>query len=162
MSLAPPAPRLSSQRRFPACLLALDAALGFIEKMILAIQPEETVRSFMEKLLAQMQGGISCYGLNKMLNRHTNYPLKEVFKSVQDVSYYRVEYIGHSRCYDLNRTPTGFVLFVLPKILNAKDFPSGDVLTVVRLKVCADHGKSCFEVASANQPLSGMSQQLLA
>lgn len=60
-------------------------------------------------LIAEMQGWIGCYGLNKMLHRHTNYPFKEVFKNVQDISYSRGEYIGQSRCYDSNRTESPLV-----------------------------------------------------
>lgn len=135
--------------------------------MILAIQPEETVRSFVERtlfikgkhsseevfrkfpkncvlrediyLIAEMQGWNGCYGLNKMLHRHTNYPLKEVFKNVQDISYSRGEYIGQSRCYDSNRTPSGFCPVCVAEDIERLEFSFWRRAHCCELKVCAEH-----------------------
>lgn len=135
--------------------------------MILAIQPEETVRSFVARtlfikgkhsseeifrkfpkncasradilLIAEMQGWIGCYGLNKMLHRHTNYPLQEVFKNVQDISYSRGEYIGQSRCYGSNKTPAGFCPVCVAEDIERIGFSFWRRAHCGELKVCAEH-----------------------
>ncbi|MFA1026272.1 hypothetical protein ALP10_00718 [Pseudomonas syringae pv. helianthi] len=135
--------------------------------MILAIQPVETVRSFVARtlfvkgkhsseevfrkfpknyalhadilLIAEMQGWIGCYGFNKILHKHTNYPLKEVFKNIQDISYSRGEYIGHSRWCDSNRTPAGFCPICVTEDTKRLGFSFWRRAHCCELKVCAEH-----------------------
>ncbi len=135
--------------------------------MILSIQPEETVRSFVARtlfikgkhsseevfrkfpknralradilLIAEMQGWIGCYGFNKMLHKHTNYPLNEVFKNIQDISYSRGEYVGHSYCYGSNRTPAGFCPICVAEDIKRLGFSFWRRAHCCELKVCAEH-----------------------
>lgn len=146
---------------------ARDALQGFDEQMILAIQPEETVRSFVARtlfikgkhsseevfrkfpkncalradilLIAETQGWIGCYGFNKMLHKHTKYPLKEVFKNIQDISYSRGEYVGHSYCYGSNRTPAGFCPVCVAEDIKRLGFSFWRRAHCCELKVCAEH-----------------------
>ncbi|KRP50780.1 TniQ family protein [Pseudomonas poae] len=135
--------------------------------MILAIQPEETVRSFVERtlfikgahssekvfrqfpkhrplradiaIIAEMLGWIGCYGLNKMLHRHTNYPLKGVFKNIQDISYSGDQYIGDSGLYDSNRNPSGFCPVCVKEDMERLGFSFWRRAHCCELKVCAEH-----------------------
>lgn len=135
--------------------------------MILAIQPEETVRSFVARtlfikgkhsseevfrkfpkncalrsdivLIAEMQGWIGCYGFNKILHKHTNYPLDEVFKNIQDISYSRGEYIGDYYCYGSNRTPAGFCPICVADDIKRLGFSFWRRAHCCELKVCAEH-----------------------
>ncbi len=90
-------------------------------------------------LIAEMQGWVGCYGLNKILHRHTNYPLKEIFKNVQDISYSRSEYIGHSWGYDSNRSPSGFCPVCVAEDIERLGFSFWRRAHCCELKVCADH-----------------------
>ncbi|NVZ21453.1 TniQ family protein [Pseudomonas costantinii] len=134
--------------------------------MILAIQPEETVRSFVERTLfikgkrssedvfrtfpnspsradiltlAELLGWSGCYGLNKILHTHTNYPFTAVFKNTQDVSYSRNEYISYSRCYESIRKPSGFCPVCVAEDIERLGFSFWRRAHCCELKVCAEH-----------------------
>ncbi|WP_413817510.1 TniQ family protein [Pseudomonas sp. P9_31] len=135
--------------------------------MILVIQPEETVRSFVERtlfikgkysseeifrkfpkncpsranilIIAEMLGWVGCYGLNKMLHRHTNNPLTEAFKNIQDISYSGSEYISYSRCFDSNREPSGFCPVCVLEDIERLGFSFWRRAHCCELKVCAEH-----------------------
>ncbi|MCK1788858.1 TniQ family protein [Pseudomonas violetae] len=134
--------------------------------MMLAIQPEETLRSFVERTLlikgkhsseevfrkfprwatrvdvlkiADTLGWFGCHGLNKILHRHTNYPLTAVFKNIQDVSYSRGEYLSYSRWYDYNRNPSGFCPVCVAEDIERLGFSFWRRAHCLKLNVCAEH-----------------------
>ncbi|MFJ5240861.1 TniQ family protein [Pseudomonas neuropathica] len=134
--------------------------------MILAIQPEETVRSFVERTLfikgksssedvfrkfpnspsradifalIEVLGWTGCYGLNKILHRHTNYPCTSVFKNIQDISYSGKKYISYSSCYDSNRKPSGFCPVCVAEDVERLGFSFWRRAHCCELKVCAEH-----------------------
>ncbi|KPB66014.1 TniQ family protein [Pseudomonas amygdali] len=135
--------------------------------MILAIQPEETVRSFVARtllikgknssedvfrkfprnslfgadilLIAGMQGWIGCYGFNKILHKHTEFPLREVFKNIQDISYSRDEYISSSSVYGSDSTAAGFCPVCVAEDIERLGFSFWRRAHCCELKVCAEH-----------------------
>lgn len=146
---------------------ARDALQGLDEQMILAIQPEETVRSFVARTLfikgkhsseevfrkfpkncilstdilsiARTQGWIGCYGFNKILHKHTDYPLKEIFKNIQDISYSRDEYIGRPNLYSSDSTQAGFCPVCVAEDVERLGFSFWRRAHCCELKVCAEH-----------------------
>ncbi|MCF5706607.1 hypothetical protein GIV19_04820 [Pseudomonas syringae] len=135
--------------------------------MILAIQPEETVRSFVARTLfikgkssseeifrkypkycpsradimkiGEKLGWVGCYGFNKVLHRHTNYPLRSVIKNIQDISYSRGEYLGYVRCYGSDREPSGFCPACVAKDIEQIGFSFWRRAHCSELTVCAEH-----------------------
>ena len=135
--------------------------------MILAIQPEETVRSFVERTLfikgkqsseevfrefpkygpvntdilkiAELLGWEGCYGLNKMLHKHTDYPVTAIFKNAQDISYSGREYIVWSRFFYSNRDLSGFCPICVNEDVKRLGFSFWRRAHCSDLKVCAEH-----------------------
>lgn len=134
--------------------------------MILAIQPEETLRSFVQRtifingkyssaevfrkfpnnpsqvnvaIIAEKLGWFGCYGLNKMLHRHTNYPLTAVFKNIQDISYSGKEYISYSSFYDSIQKPSSFCPVCVAEDIERLGFSFWRRAHCFNLKVCAEH-----------------------
>ncbi|RMT25859.1 hypothetical protein ALP52_100852, partial [Pseudomonas amygdali pv. mori] len=146
---------------------AWNAIQGFDEQMILAIQPEETVRSFVARTLfikgkhsseevfrnfpknrilradilsiAGTQGWIGCHGFNKVLHKHTEYPLSEVFKNIQDISYSRDEYIGCLSLYRSDSAKAGFCPVCVAEDVERLGFSFWRRAHCCELEVCAEH-----------------------
>lgn len=94
--------------------------------MLLRIQSEESLRSFIArniylnwknssakifesisrlqlvtddvKAIANAMGRPGCYGFNSLLHHHTNYPVKSVFKNIQDMAYSGADYTSPYHC----------------------------------------------------------------
>lgn len=98
-------------------------------------------------IIAEILGWFGCYGLNKMLHRHTNYPFTAVFKNIQDISYSRNEYLSYSNCYDSSRSPSGFCPVCVSEDIERLGFSFWRRAHCFKLKVCAVHNvelvKSC-------------------
>ncbi|MBV7488017.1 TniQ family protein [Pseudomonas sp. PDM30] len=135
--------------------------------MILAIQPEETVRSFVERTLfikgkqsseeafrefpkygpvstdilkiTELLGWAGCYGLNMMLHKHTDYPITAVFKNIQDISYSAKEYLVWSRFFYSNRVLSGFCPICVDEDVKRLGFSFWRRAHCSDLKVCAEH-----------------------
>lgn len=103
--------------------------------MLLRIQPEESLRSFIARnfyvnryspLIAELKkdsnfavsnyeikkigkamGWLGCYGFNRLLHNHTYYPSKAFLHKDEDLSYSEWAYI-HSGTYELAATPSLF------------------------------------------------------
>ncbi|WP_449297990.1 TniQ family protein [Pseudomonas caspiana] len=135
--------------------------------MMLAIQPEETVRSFVERTLlikgsysseeifrkfpkdcpshesilsiGELLGSAGCYAFNQILHRHTNYPLETFIKNIHDVSYSGRDYISSSRCYGSNRNPSGFCPVCVAEDMERLGFSFWRRAHCCELKVCVEH-----------------------
>ncbi|WP_148060133.1 hypothetical protein [Pseudomonas frederiksbergensis] len=98
--------------------------------MLLQIQPDESLRSYVERNLflqphspaleifrapefrycrwrskqvisiANMFGWDGCYGFNKLVHSHTDYPVHGVLKSKSSFSYSASEFVSKSYCFD--------------------------------------------------------------
>jgi len=143
--------------------------------MLLTIQRDESLRSFVERnlylswkqpldrifkkypkacptsrdviQLASMLGWEGCYGFNRMLHYHTDYPLKAVFKNVQDISYSGQDYLGFGSCIGSNRIESGFCPICVREDMSVLGFSYWRRSHCTDLKVCAKHNvvlnKSC-------------------
>ncbi|MCE0962194.1 hypothetical protein [Pseudomonas putida] len=98
--------------------------------MLLRIQPDESLRSYVErnlylqfrnsdldilksadlryyswsnrqiKLLASIMGWHGCYGFNKLVHLHTDYPFRNVFKPTKLLAYSGTEFVSGRYCFD--------------------------------------------------------------
>ncbi len=89
--------------------------------------------------IAEMLGWAGCYGLNKMLHKHTDYPLTAVFKNIQDVSYSAKEYTVYSRSFHSNRSLAGFCPICVDEDIKRLGFSFWRRAHCSYLEVCAEH-----------------------
>jgi hypothetical protein len=98
--------------------------------MLLRIQPDESLRSYVERnlflqlnntdldilkepglryfhwtswqaaFIANVMGWHGCYGFNKLVHLHSDFPFRSVFKSRGNLSYSGSEFIQRSYCFD--------------------------------------------------------------
>lgn len=134
--------------------------------MLLQIQNEESLRSYVErniyvgwkqphveiferlskysigaadvKVIASVLNWRGCYGFNRLLHHHTNYPQYSIFKNIQDMSYSQRRYISAGYCYGSDRTITGFCPECVRGDLKSLGF-SYWRRSHSTLKVCAAH-----------------------
>ncbi|WP_268798889.1 TniQ family protein [Pseudomonas huanghezhanensis] len=100
--------------------------------------PKSPSRGDVSKI-AEALGWFGCYGLNKMLHRHTNYPFTAIFKNIQNISYSGNEYISFSSCYDSNRRPSGFCPVCVAEDIERLGFSFWRRAHCFKLKVCSEH-----------------------
>lgn len=89
--------------------------------------------------IAEALGWFGCYGVNKMLHRHTNYPMTAIFKNIQDISYSENEYLSYSNFYDLKSTPSGFCPVCVAEDIECSGFSFWRRAHCLKIKVCAKH-----------------------
>lgn len=135
--------------------------------MVLVIQPEESVRSFVERNLfingkhssddafrmfpkscpstadllkiSGLLGWSGCQGFNRLLHGHTDYPIGAVFKNTQDISYSSQEYIVSSHCFGSDRIESGFCPVCVQEDVQKMGFSFWRRAHCSELKVCAKH-----------------------
>lgn len=100
--------------------------------------PNSPSRADVSKI-SEALGWFGCYGLNKMLHRHTNYPFTAIFKNIQDISYSGNEYLSYSNCYDSNRKTSGFCPVCVAEDIERAGFSFWRRAHCFKLKVCAEH-----------------------
>lgn len=134
--------------------------------MILAIQPEETMRSFVERTLlikgkksseeaflkfpnspqkthilniTKLLGWPGCYGFNLMLHKHTDYPLTAVFKNIQNIFYSEKEYLNTSNIFSSITDISGFCPICVDQDVKRLGFSFWRRAHCSEMKVCAEH-----------------------
>lgn len=88
--------------------------------------------------IAETFGWFGCYGLNKILHRHTDYPVDAVFKNIQNLSYSDSEYILDTKCFATNTEPSGFCPICVKEDIERIGFAFWRA-RCSSIKVCAEH-----------------------
>ncbi|MEB0155608.1 hypothetical protein QN371_21595, partial [Pseudomonas sp. CCC4.3] len=75
----------------------------------------------------------------RQLHRHTDYPIRAVFKNIQDISYSEREYLSGSTCFDSIRIESGFCPVCVQEDVKRLGFSFWRRAHCSELKVCAEH-----------------------
>lgn len=150
--------------------------------MILRIQPDESLRSYIErnlhlnwrnpaglfeslsklslssmelrKITAHM-GWPGCDGFNRLLHRHTHYPTLAVFKNAQELSYSRSEYLGAGGCYGTDWGGATYCPECVKEDLQRLGFSYWRRQLHHDLEVCATHNTVLVDICpNCQQPFS--------
>lgn len=101
-----------------------------------------SIRSYEIKNIAKTMGWFGCYGFNKLLHKHTYYPVESIFKNIQDISYSGDEYHRGGNSYGSERNIAAFCPECVREDLKSLGFSYWRRLhhdTKWSLKVCAKH-----------------------
>ncbi|NVZ75196.1 hypothetical protein HX859_09895 [Pseudomonas gingeri] len=60
------------------------------------------------KVIASILGWPGCYGFNRLLHHHTDYPLRSVFKDLRDISYSQWTYLNGEHWFGTNTKTCSF------------------------------------------------------
>ncbi len=136
-------------------------------KMVLAIQSEESARSFVERNLfvngkhsseevfrkypkinsstsdlekiSRLLGWSGCEGFNRLLHEHTDYPMTTVFKNIQDISYSGSEYLLRSHRLGSGKIEAAFCPICVQEDIKKLGFTFWRRAHCSELNVCAEH-----------------------
>lgn len=143
--------------------------------MLLRIQREESLRSYVERniflnwkvssvrqferlskfrletvgvrKIASAMGWSGCFGFNRLLHHHTQYPRYSIFKNDQDIAYSQHEYLYSQYCFGSERELASFCPDCVRSDLINLGFSYWRRSHEHDLKVCAKHNvmlvKSC-------------------
>lgn len=152
--------------------------------MLLRIQPDESLRSYVErnlylqfrnsdldilksaelryfswskrqvKLIGSIMGWHGCYGFNKLVHLHTDYPFRSVFKPTKLLAYSETEFISGHYCFDSLADTRTYCPMCVNEDINLLGYSYWRRLHS-HVTVCAKHNVNLLSYCQfCNQPFS--------